>query len=162
MWRPSEFKEEYIDRLEEYFDVEATETKEIITTWKWDFKKVEPKEFAVNFPTLQKYCYDIRIDKETLLIWAKQWKDPEYDKPDKELKVRFFGAYTRAKQKQESIWLENSLKNLYNPQFAIFLWKNVFWYKDKTESDVKVSWEIKDPSSVVASLNAHRDKVVGE
>ena len=118
------------------------------------------KEFASNLPTFQKYCYNIWITRETLSQWVKQGKNPKYNEEDKELKRQFSDAYTHAKQNQESIWLENSLKSLYNPQFAIFLWKNVFWYKDKVEQKVEHSWEIKNTWSLIWALTAKRDQVV--
>ena len=160
LWRPSEFKEEYTKKLEEFFNIDASFFKDIVTTGKNEYEKIEPKEFASNLPTLQKFAYDIKVNRDTILEWSNQGKDPKYDKEDKELKQDFSVAYTRAKDIQESIWLENSLKSLYNPQFAIFLWKNVFGYKDKTETDVKHSWEIKNPSNVISALTGIRDKIV--
>jgi len=160
MWVHTKFKKEYIDQLKEYFDVESNRMEEIVTTGKNEFEKIEPKEFANNLPTQQGFCYKIKIHRDTFNHWCNQAKDPKYIWEDKEDKKLFSDTYRMCKENQEKIWLENSLKWLYNWQFAIFIWKNVFWYKDKIETDVKHSWEIKNTWSLIGALTSKRDKTV--
>ncbi len=149
-WRPTKFKVELIQKIKEYFHVPSNYMKEITTTWKNDYEKIEYKEFANNLPTIQWFCADNWITKQILHNWldeARSWvkikmkwwetyirKDPN--------KIIFLDAYMCAKEFQERIWIENSLKWLYNAQFAIFMWKNVFDWKDKTEVDNNHSWEL--------------------
>lgn len=122
-WRPLEYKEEYVDAMNNFFQLEKWEEHIDIVRWKDSEKQV-----AKRFPTIQRFSVEIWVHRETLLEWANK-------KDDKGNLVypKFSEAYKRAAQIQEAIRLENTLKWLYNPQFAIFLWKNVFGYKDKQE-----------------------------
>ena len=132
--RPTIFKKEYIEQLNQYFSVEPSFLKEIVTPWKyWD--KVEYKEFASNFPSVQGFCASIDIDRGTFYDWLEKWDNDKYTGEDKEDFDKFLHTYNSCKEKQERIWMENALKWLYNPQFSIFIWKNIFKYSDKIETE---------------------------
>lgn len=133
-WWKSKFKKKFIKELEEHFNVESNFILNEEIEWN-TYSKVIPKEFASNLPTIQWFCYKIWIHRDTFHEWLKQAEDEKYTKDDKEDKKKLSDAYKKAKENQENIWLQNSLKGLYSPAFAIFLWKNVFWYKDKTETE---------------------------
>lgn len=133
-WWKSKFKKKFIKELEEHFNVESNFILNEEIEWN-TYSKVIPKEFASNLPTIQWFCYRIWIHRDTFHEWLKQAEDEKYTKDDKEDKKKLSDAYKKAKENQESIWLQNSLKWLYSPAFAIFLWKNVFWYKDKIETE---------------------------
>lgn len=147
-WRPNNFKKEYIKILEDYFDIESNELKEVITTWKNDYQKIDYKEFASNLPTIQWFCKLIKINRSTFYNWLQLADNEEYKEKDKEDLKNFSNTYKMCQEIQEAIWQENSLKWLYNPAFAIFLWKNVFNRKDKTEVETTLSWELKTTSAV--------------
>lgn len=139
-WRPTKFKKKFIKELEEYFNVESNfiVNEEIETS---SYTKKIPKEFAANLPTVQGFCYKIWICSDTFYEWLKQAENKEYKQDDKDLKKKFSDTYKKAKENQENIWLQNSLKWLYSPAFAIFLWKNVFGYKDKTENETTLNMQ---------------------
>lgn len=162
VWRPSKFKVELIQKLKDYFCIESNEFKDIVTTGKNKYKRTEHKEFASNLPTIQWFCADNWISRQIFHNWlgeARSWVKIKkkgwwsYIRKDSN-KVKFLDTYTHVKEFQERIWIENSLKWLYNPQFAIFMWKNVFWWKDKTEVDNNHSWTL----TIVDSLKLNRKK----
>ncbi|PZM81824.1 hypothetical protein DLH72_04990 [Candidatus Gracilibacteria bacterium] len=139
----SKFKKKFIKELEEYFNIGSNFLKEEIiegTT----YTKITPKEFASNLPTLQGFCYKIGIHRDTFYLWLKQAEDDNYIEEDKEDKKKLSDTYKKAKENQENIWLQNSLKGLYSPAFAIFLGKNVFGYKDKTEQEITGNFSLID------------------
>ena len=142
-WWKSKFKKKFIKELEEHFNVESNFILNEEIEWN-TYSKVIPKEFASNLPTIQWFCYKIWIHRDTFHEWLKQAEDEKYTKDDKEDKKKLSDTYKKAKENQENIWLQNSLKWLYSPAFAIFLWKNVFWYKDKTETESAIEIKIEN------------------
>lgn len=154
--RPTKYHEKYCEELISF--MEKTSHEIVVdrnfydAKWKWQIvnwievwalKSETHKVFACTFPTLERFCHSIWIHKDTLIEWATA-KYPEDYKDKKlawELKhPEFSDAYKRAKQIQESILVENALSWQYNPQFSIFIAKNAFWWKDKSE--VENSWEM--------------------
>ena len=73
-------------------------------------------------------AHSIGTTRETIHNWKDKY--PE-----------FLDAYKKAKQLQEEIWIQNSLKGLYSTAFTIFLGKNVFGWTDKIETHHKVTIE---------------------
>ncbi|ATU04898.1 hypothetical protein BKN14_00370 [Candidatus Gracilibacteria bacterium HOT-871] len=139
----SKFKKKFIKELEEYFNVSSNFILEE-TIEGTSYTKIKPTEFASNLPTIQGFCYKIGIHRDTFYEWLKQAEDKEYTKNDKEDKKKLSDTYKKAKENQENIWLQNSLKGLYSPAFAIFLGKNVFGYKDKTETESAIEIKIEN------------------
>ena len=142
-WWKSKFKKKFIKELEEYFNVSSNFILEETIEWT-SYTKISPKEFASNLPTIQWFCYKIWIHRDTFYEWLKQAEDKEYTKNDKEDKKKLSDTYKKARENQENIWLQNSLKGLYSPVFAIFLWKNVFGYKDKIEQEITWNFSLID------------------
>ncbi len=89
------------------------------------------KVFASVFPTLERFAHSIGVHKDTVVEWATA-EDAEGNLLHPEFSV----AYKRAKQIQESNLIENGLTGQYSSNFAIFVAKNVFGWKDKSETEV--------------------------
>lgn len=142
-WWKSKFKKKFIKELEEYFNIKPNFILNEEIEWN-TYSKVIPKEFASNLPTIQWFCYKIWIHRDTFYEWLKQAEDEKYTKEDKEDKKKLSDTYKKAKENQENIWLQNSLKGLYSPVFAIFLWKNVFGYNDKIEQEITWNFSLID------------------
>jgi hypothetical protein len=77
MSRPSKYSEEYIDKLLSYFDVQ-------LYTVKNGKKEVNP------MPTFEGFCFDNRVNHQTLLNWCKEHP-------------KFLEAYNACKQKQKQM-----------------------------------------------------------
>ena len=89
-------------------------------------------------------------------MWVNEWKNEDYKGVDKENKLEFSNTYNVCKEIQEQIWQENSLKWLYNAQFAIFMWKNVFDWKDKTQQEL--TWANGWPIDIATAITEWRKK----
>jgi hypothetical protein len=120
MARPTKYKKRFCKEIIEYFDQPATKEVPITYITKKGTERHTTETKPNKLPTVNGFCNKINIVRQTLLNWTEQ--HPE-----------FLDAYTRARQYQEDIWLENGLLGLYNPGFAILLGKNVFGYKDKQD-----------------------------
>lgn len=128
-WRPTKFKKEFIEELRIFFDKKPT-------------KKDDYWNTVINeLSTVQGFCYKIWICRDTFYQWLKDAENDNYIDKDKKDKIKLSDTYKKAKENQENIWLQNSLSWRYSSPFAIFLWKNVFGYKDKTENETTLNMQ---------------------
>ncbi len=121
-------------QLVSFFDVEATKIIHEKFYYKNGDEKKKEIEVANELPTLIGFCRKYGVNKETLIRLVKM-RDENGGLIHKELT----NAYKKIKAIQKDIWMKNSLKGLYNAQFAIFTGKNVFGWKDKHEIEHKVT-----------------------
>jgi len=121
--QPTKYRPIYCKKIIKFFDKPSTRTVNETFYYKNGDEKVKEIEVPNELPTIDLFAMSIGVDDTTLLNWGKKHKE-------------FFAAYQKAKKLQENIWLQNSLRGLYPSQFAIFIGKNVFDYKDKTEQDI--------------------------
>lgn len=130
--RPSKYKEEYCEKILEYFKKTPykTEYKEEYFV-DGSLKSKVPIITATEFPTFQGFADEIEVHIDTLNEWCK-------------VHEKFSEAYMRAKQLQEKIWLVNSMQNLYNAQFAQFFGKNCLGYRDKQEIEHSGKLKLED------------------
>ena len=130
--RPSKYKEEYCEKILEYFKKTPykTEYKEEYFA-DGSLKSKVPIITATEFPTFQGFADEIEVHIDTLNEWCKVHEE-------------FSEAYMRAKQLQEKIWLVNSMQNLYNAQFAQFFGKNCLGYRDKQEIEHSEKLKLED------------------
>ena len=75
-----------------------------------------------KYPQFNEYADHIGVVKQTLLNWCDEHKE-------------FLDSYARAKEIAEADLVAGGLTNKYNSQFAQFIAKNNFGYKDKVEID---------------------------
>jgi hypothetical protein len=125
--RPTSYKPEYVQMLQEFFNVEAGIDVEVENS-KGQMQSVR---HAVDFPTLAGFACKIGVHRETLWGWSKEFPD-------------FANAYKQAKEHQERILVQNGLKGGYQANFAIFTAKNVLDWRDKTETDLRGTLNIHD------------------
>lgn len=121
--RPTKYKKKYCKEIIEFFSRERT--KIILETYYYKNGETKEKEIEVanELPTIIGFCIKIGVDRTTLLEWVS--KHPE-----------FSHAYKKAKEMQEEFWLQNSVRGLFPGAFTIFAGKNMFGWKDRTETDV--------------------------
>lgn len=147
--RPMKYDPKYADMLIKYFDKPPNYEKEL-THYKGDqVTWVDYKKVANELPTLLGFAKHIGVDTDTLHRWAHARYKTEYaadnpKAPKPELwgqlkRPKFYGAYMRAKELQKWFLIENGLNGLYNPQFAIFVAKNVTDMRDKVETDIDLT-----------------------
>ena len=108
--RPTDYKPEFCQMMEQYFSVKPYEEK-------------NGKQEASDIPTLAGFAVSIGVHRETLLNWCKIYPD-------------FFDTFKRAKEYQEN-WLSiNGNKGLINPAFSIFTAKNIINWRDKKDVEI--------------------------
>lgn len=115
--RPSKYTDEWCDKLLDYFKVD-------LYTMRNGKKEVNP------MPTFEGFCFDNRVNHNTLLLWAQTHE-------------KFSEAYSTCKQKQKQMIVQGGMLGAYNAQFTIFVAKNVTDMKDRIET-VDVSKEETD------------------
>ena len=120
--RPTKYKPEYCEQMLEYFSIDPLYDRVESTRYDKDGNVAgeTTKETGSILPTFTRFSLKIGVCDDTLSEWCKV--HPE-----------FSVAYARCKQLQEDVWKINALKGTYNAAFSVFLGKNVFGYKDKTE-----------------------------
>jgi DNA-packaging protein gp3 len=84
---------------------------------------VTRKKKAAGFPSLQGFCAELGIHRETLFSWAA-------------LYPKFAVAIKEAKEIQERLLVKHAMSGQYNTAFAIFFAKNNMGWKDKVEQEV--------------------------
>lgn len=123
--RPTKYKREYCQALLDYFRRPGREVHYEETYFPNGVLKTRKPipDGPIDLPTFQGFADSINVDMAQLQRWQ-----------DKHSEFRI--AYTRAKQIQEAIWLQESLSGRYNAQFAKFFGVNCLGYKDKIEQDI--------------------------
>jgi len=122
---PTKYESKYCQELVDFFNIPLTYDKEV-KLYDKDGKYTRSiyKETPNEFPTYIMFAMKIGVDMDTLSEWKKQ--HPEFSL-----------AYKKAKKIQESNWMRGTMKGQYNSQFAIFIGKNIYGYRDKVEQDIK-------------------------
>lgn len=126
--RPTKYKPEYCEQIVRYFSRRPTRRVEIkhydkTGAYKWSDWRLE----ARPLPTFLEFSMKIGVDDDTLVEWSKEENKAKYP--------GFSAAYARAKELQKRFLIENGLNGSFNPQFAIFVAKNITDMKDKQEMD---------------------------
>lgn len=148
VWRPLKF--ETVEVLEtgikKYFDscFEMQWVDEMYRDKDWNREKEDgvyktvpvKKEIMINIPTVSGLACALETSRRTLI-------DYEIGLPDSGYKEEFSHTIKNAKQFIESCQENGLLWGKLNAAWTIFSLKNNFDWKDKVESDVNVSWELK-------------------
>lgn len=135
--------EELAGQLIEHFTIEPNYEKELPHYKDGEVKWTDYKIIANRLPTFLGFSQKIGVNTLTLERWNNKRykiKDPKVDPKlwGKPIFPKWCRAYARAKELQKFFIIENGLNNLYNPQFAIFVAKNITDMKDKTETDQNI------------------------
>jgi len=127
--RPTKYDPKYCEEIRKMFEVEPTKilAKTIQTRGGEIF---EETEVACDLPTVADFALKVGVSRSTIQEWEKNY--PEFSVAIKDCMYL-----------QERIWQKNAIKGLYNPTFAIFMGKNVYGWKDKTEVDQNIKSEEK-------------------
>lgn len=120
--RPSKYKPIYCEKIIDYFDIEPSIFRDITLTYKDGSTKEVSEEEASPLPTFRKFAKSIGTYHDVLLDWCKKY--PE-----------FSTAYNRAKEAQMEFIIENAIRDNYSGYFAGLYMKNMFGWRDKTETE---------------------------
>lgn len=121
--RPTDYDPKYCQEIINYFSVKHSKMVLVATvTGKNEYHKDEYKECANELPFFSGFARHIGVATKTLDNWCQAY--PE-----------FLQAFTRAKELQHEMLHTNSLRGLYNSQYATFAAKNITSWRDKVEID---------------------------
>lgn len=126
--RPTKYKEEYCQQIIDFFDRPLFEEKEV-SSFEKGRTVIRKISVPCLLPTIERFCLNIGIHKDTLYEWVKVHPD-------------FSDSLRRAQQAQQEILVQHGLTGLYKEGFAKFVGVNYTNLKDKVEQVHSVS-EIK-------------------
>lgn len=141
--RPTEYKDEYIQLMIDYFNIEVEKLVDVEVVGKDGEVRTEQKVVVNKFPTLGRFASNIGITRETLHDWATA-KNPDGSirRPD------FAYTYARAKDLQEVLLTEGGLAGMYEGRFATFAAKNIIGWRDKIDVDSSAEISITSKQSL--------------
>ena len=122
----SKYDPKFCQDLINYFDIHAYFQRQVITTGKNDYQKVETVDIPNDMPFLIGFAKKIGVTYQTINTWGKEYPD-------------FALALKIAEKLSERILIINGLKGLYASSFAICTAKNKFGWRD--EQHIKQSIE---------------------
>lgn len=147
----SKYKEEYCDKLIEFFSKPPTRVEYKETYFKGELTSRTPIILPAEYPTFELFAASLNVTTETLKNWCDKYP-------------RFKNCYARAKEIQLGKLTSMAITGLYNPVYAKFEAVNNHNQKDKQEIDTNVkSVEIDDKTKALIErveqrLNAEKDK----
>lgn len=156
--RPTKYKSRYAKEIVKFFNVPFTRiTKEYFYYKNGDTKEKEI-EIPNELPLFSGFANQIGVNGDTVVEWSSATK-----KNGKLKYPEFSAAYKKAKEIQERMWTNNSLRGLYSPAFTIFMGKNVFGWRDKQEVDLSTLGEKVNGFNYVVPINSDDpdDKTIG-
>ena len=118
--RPSKYKEEYIQKMLDFFSISPYEEVVVKKVSKKGDLFEEKQYIGCDFPTFSKFAVEIGVSRDTLSEWNNKHEE-------------FSVAYKKCKELQRNILIVNGLKGYYNTAFACFTAKNVTDMRDKQE-----------------------------
>ena len=118
--RPTKYDPKFVDEVYKYFDIEPHFETPVLETRKDGSTKESIKFIPSDLPTKAGFAKSIKVCRDTLYAWEKEHKE-------------FAEALKFAEVCQEHILIQNGLKGLYNPIFAVNTAKNVLGWRDKQE-----------------------------
>ena len=128
--RPSKYKPEFCQMLEDFFDIEPNYEKEVdhydkVGNVKWrDTQKIPNK-----LPSLRRFAHSVGVKPFTMYDWT----DPN----EETYKPEFSQAYARAKKVLLKWFIaENALERVYDAKFALFILKNISDWTDQQQLEV--------------------------
>lgn len=121
--RPTKYKEEYIDKVDEY--LELHQDKELEKVGLKSEKGYEKIDYVlrVNLPTIEGFARFIGVNKTTLYEWDKKYQD-------------FSNSLDKIRIEQQTRLINEGLAGNYNPTIAKLILSSNHGMKEKTEQDI--------------------------
>jgi len=132
--RPTLYKPEFCQELINFFDVEPYTEKEIKHFKKNDISWSELKRIPNKLPTIRNFAKKINVQFKTVYNWLNT------DSPT--FQPEFLHAFNLAKLLRKDFLIENGLQGLHNPNYAIFVAKNLTDMRDVKEIDQRTQAEL--------------------
>lgn len=130
------FKEEYCDKIIDFFGKPATKVEYKETYFKGELTSRTPVVVATEYPTFELFAASLGVTTETVKNWT-------------EISPRFKVCYARAKEMQLGKLTANAVSGLYNPVYAKFEAVNNHGKADKQEVDTTVVTGVDDKTLAI-------------
>lgn len=122
MARPTEYKEEYCQKVQEYLDECQDEEVQVVKQSSDKYEMYENK-LKVKLPTLKGFAMFIDVNESTLYEWDKKY--PEFSK-----------SLDRIRTEQHNRLINNGLSGDYNPTIAKLILSSNHGMSEKTVSEI--------------------------
>ena len=131
--RPTEYKVEYVQKVDEYLAIQHDEERQILKQVNSEkgYEMYENK-LKVNLPTIEGLATFLGVTKPTLYDWA-------------ELYLEFSYAFDKVKREQHDRLVNSGLSGDYNSTIAKLMLSSNHGYKereDKTSDDKPLTFQI--------------------
>lgn len=129
--RPTSYKPEYCEQMEEFFERELTTEKEKMIASQGKAVKITVEKPCL-FPTFERFAVDIGVHSDTLQEWRA-------------VHEAFSVSFKKCKDIQKNILMQNAMQGHYDKVFSIFVAKNCCDMNDKiqtenTNSNINISF----------------------
>lgn len=102
--RPTEYKAEYINKIDEYLAERQDEEVQVVKQSSEKYETFDNK-LKVKLPTIEGFALFIGVNKTSLYEWEKKYS-------------QFSNALDKIRQEQQQRLLDNGLSGDYNPTIA--------------------------------------------
>lgn len=131
MGRPTEYKEVYISKVDEYLKIHQDEEKQVVKQSSEKYEMFDNK-LKVKLPTIEGFALFIGVNKTSLYEWEKKHE-------------QFSNALEKIRQEQQQRLINNGLSGDYNPTIAKLILSSNHGMREKTETDLtskgeKITW----------------------
>ncbi len=123
---PTKYKDDIPKKMIDFFNRPLMKAQQVEMLTKTGQIKLVTEMVANELPTIEKFCCDLMISKDTLHQWIKKYTE-------------LSDAYAFAKQAQKNHLLQNGLSGNYNGSFAKFVAINCTDMVDKVETEHSVN-----------------------
>lgn len=137
---PEKYSPEYCKKIVDFFNIPPCKVETHTDNNGKPHLIVEP----ANYPTFEKFAFDIGVCVDTLHEWKKVHKE-------------FSESYSLALSLQKNILLTNGLNESYNSQFAKFVATNCHGMRDRTEV-INVDEVVRTAKDIIQTALSYIDK----
>jgi hypothetical protein len=117
--RPTEYKEEYIKKVDEYLESHQDTEVQVIKGQSDDYTNYETK-LKVRLPTIEGFAMFLDVSKKVLYDWEKQYP-------------KFLHALDKIRTEQHDRLIDNGLSGNYNSTIAKLMLSHNHGYKEKSD-----------------------------
>jgi hypothetical protein len=119
MARPSEYKKEYIKKVDEYLEIHQDEEVQVVKQSSEKYEMFDNK-LKVDLPTIEGFALFLGVNKTSLYEWEK--KDDE-----------FSNALDKIRTEQHNRLINNGLSGDYNSTIAKLVLSSNHGYKERSD-----------------------------
>ncbi len=120
--RPSEYKIEYNDKVDEYLLLHQDQEKQVVKQSSEKYELFDNK-LVVDLPTIEGFAHFIKVNKTTLYEWDKKYPD-------------FSNSLDKIRLEQRNRLINNGLSGDYNSTIAKLILSSNHGMNEKTEQSV--------------------------